>query len=326
MAYRYRSSAVAFVLSGLCACGSGVYAAQFAEYPTRPVRLLVGFAAAGGIDPVARPIAQKLSAIFRQQVIIDNRPGAAGTIAAEIAARAQPDGHTILFIVPAFAINAGLNPKLPFDPIADFTGVTQLADANNVLSVHPSVAANTVKDLVALAKTKPLNFGSSGIGTIGHLAGELFNDLAGTRIAHVAYKGGGPAMVDLVAGHIHMIFASPGTVVPQVKAGRIRALAVTTATRAAALPDTPTIAEAGVPGYEAKNWYGLLVPARTPVAIVRRLSTEVRGVLDMPDIRATLIAQAVDPVPSTPEQFSAFVKAEITKWGRVVKAAGIRAE
>ena len=310
----------------LCACLSGTCAAQTAEYPTRPIRLLVGFATGGGIDPVVRPMAQKLSAIFRQQVIIDNRPGAAGTIAAEIAARAQPDGHTILFIVPAFAINAALQTKLSFDPIADFAGVTQIADANNVLSVHPAVAAHSVKELVALAKTKPLNFGSSGIGTIGHLAGELFNEMAGTRLTHVAYKGGGPAMVDLIAGHIQLIFASPGTVMPQVKAGRIRALAVTTATRAAALPDTPTIAESGVPGYEAKNWYGLLVPARTPAAIVQRLSTEVRGVLGMADIRTTLIAQAVDPAPSTPEQFSAFVKAEITKWARVVKASGLKPE
>jgi len=310
----------------LCACLSGTCAAQTAEYPTRPIRLLVGFATGGGIDPVVRPMAQKLSAIFRQQVIIDNRPGAAGTIAAEIAARAQPDGHTILFIVPAFAINAALQTKLSFDPIADFAGVAQIADANNVLSVHPAVAAHSVKELVALAKAKPLNFGSSGIGTIGHLAGELFNEMAGTRLTHVAYKGGGPAMVDLIAGHIQLIFASPGTVMPQVKAGRIRALAVTTATRAAALPDTPTIAESGVPGYEAKNWYGLLVPARTPAAIVQRLSTEVRGVLGMADIRTTLIAQAVDPAPSTPEQFSAFVKAEITKWARVVKASGLKPE
>ena len=306
----------------LCACLSGTCAAQTAEYPTRPIRLLVGFATGGGIDPVVRPMAQKLSAIFRHQVIIDNRPGAAGTIAA----RAQPDGHTILFIVPAFAINAALQTKLSFDPIADFAGVAQIADANNVLSVHPAVAAHSVKELVALAKTKPLNFGSSGIGTIGHLAGELFNEMAGTRLTHVAYKGGGPAMVDLIAGHIQLIFASPGTVMSQVKAGRIRALAVTTATRAAALPDTPTISEAGVPGYEAKNWYGLLVPVRTPAAIVQRLSTEVRGVLGMADIRATLVAQAVDPVPSTPEQFSAFVKAEITKWARVLKASGIKPE
>ena len=310
----------------LCAYLSGTCAAQTAEYPTRPIRLLVGFATGGGIDPVVRPMAQKLSAIFRHQVIIDNRPGAAGTIAAEIAARAQPDGHTILFIVPAFAINAALQTKLSFDPIADFAGVAQIADANNVLSVHPAVAAHSVKELVALAKTKPLNFGSSGIGTIGHLAGELFNEMAGTRLTHVAYKGGGPAMVDLIAGHIQLIFASPGTVMSQVKAGRIRALAVTTATRAAALPDTPTISEAGVPGYEAKNWYGLLVPVRTPAAIVQRLSTEVRGVLGMADIRATLVAQAVDPVPSTPEQFSAFVKAEITKWARVLKASGIKPE
>ncbi len=204
--------------------------------------------------------------------------------------------------------------------------MTRIADANNVLSVHPAVAENSVKVLVALAKTRPLNFGSTGVGAIGHLAGELFNEMAGIRLTHVAYKGGGPAMVDLIAEHIQLIFASPGTVVPQVKAGRIRALAVTTATRAAALPDIPTISEAGVPGYEAKNWYGLVTPARPPAAIVQRLGSEVRGVLGMADIRATLIAQAIDPAPSTPEQFTAFVKTQIVKWARVVKAAGIKAE
>lgn len=314
---------------GTLVCGLASAAAptaHAADYPTRPIRVLVGFAAGGAIDAMARPIAQKLSAIFGHQVILDNRPGAGGMIAADIAAKAQPDGHTLLFVVPAFAINATLQSRLPFDPVRGFTGVTQIADASNVLSVPALLAANSVKELVALAKTKPLAYGSTGVGSIGHLAGELFNDMAGMRLTHVPYKGGGPAMVDLIAGQIQLIFASPGTVIPQIKAGRIRALAVATLTRSAALPDTPTVAESGVPGYEAKNWYGLLAPARTPNMAVQRLNTDIHGVLAMADVRNILLAQGIDLSPSSPEQFTTFVHAEIVKWSKVVRVAGIKAE
>lgn len=319
-----RCGAVAPML--LWACSSGLWAAQPAEYPTRPVRMIVGFAAGGGIDATARPIAQKLSAIFGQQVILDNRPGAGGNIAAEIVARAEPNGYTLLVIAPAFAINAGLHEKLPFNAAADFTGVTQLVESMNIVSLHPSVPASTVKELVALAKTKPLNYGSSGVGTIGHLAGELFNVMAGTRLTHVAYKGGGPVLADLIGGHIQLVFASAGSVMPQIKAGKIKAIAVTTVGRSALLPNTPTVAESGLPGYEAKNWYGVLAPARTPAAVLERLSKEMGGVLAMTDVRETLLAQGLDPAPSSAAQFTAYVKAEIAKWAKVVKAAGVKPE
>ncbi len=288
--------------------------------------MIVGFAAGGGLDATARPIIQKMSTVYGHQVILDNRPGAGGNIAAEIGARAAPDGYTVLLVAPAFAINAGLHESLPFNPTADFAGVTQLVESANIVSLHPAVAANSIRELVALAKTMPLNYGSSGVGTIGHLAGELFNIMAGTRLTHVPYKGGGPVLTDLVGGQIQLVFASAGSMMPQIKAGKVRAIAVTTAKRAASLPEIPTVAESGLPGYEAKNWYGVLAPARTPSTVVQSLSDEIRDVLGMADVQALLLAQGLDPAPSSPAQFTTYVRAEIVKWAKVVKAAGVKPE
>src|SRR6266568_4436197 len=252
------------------------------EYPAKPVRMIVGFAAGGGTDTTARPIAHKLSELFGQQVIVDNRPGAAGNIATDIVAKANPDGYTILMgTIAALAIYQ----NLPFDPERDLAPVTQAVDSTNILSLHPSVPANSVKELIALARSKSLNYGSSGVGATGHLAGELFNLMTGVKLVHVPYKGGAPAMVDLVAGRVELVFATAASAVPQIKGGKIKGIAVTTAKRSALMPELPTIAEAGLPGYDANNWYGLMVPANTPRAIIDRLNAETVKVLNMPDVK-----------------------------------------
>lgn len=316
----YRVGAATF----LCVSTSGLWAAQTPQYPSRPIRMIVGFAAGGGLDATARPIIQKLSTTYGHQVILDNRPGAGGNIAAEIASRAAPDGYTVLLIAPAFAISAGLHTSLPFNPTADFAGVTQLVESANIVSLHPSVTASSLRELVALAKAKPLNYGSSGVGTIGHLAGELFNMMAGTSLTHVPYKGGGPVLADLIGGQIQLVFASAGSIMSQIKAGKVKAIAVTTATRTAQLPDVPTVAESGLPGYEAKNWYGVLAPAQTPSATAQRLSNDIRNVMGMADVRSILLAQGLDPAPSSPAQFTTYVRSEIAKWAKVIRAAGVK--
>src|SRR3954466_1094489 len=245
-----------------------------AAYPDKPVRMLVGFAAGGGTDTTARVIGIPLAEALGQQVIVDNRPGAAGNIAADIAAHSVPDGYTLLMgTIAALAINPSLYAKLPFDPVKDFEPISLAVSSMNVLVVHPSVAAKNVRELMALAKAQPnkLSYGSSGVGGAGHLAGVLFDQLAGTQTTHVPYKGGAPAMIALVSGEVNMVFSTAETAVPQVKAGKIRALGVTTAKRSALLPDLPTIAEGGLAGYEANNWYGLLAPAKTPQPIIDRL-------------------------------------------------------
>jgi tripartite-type tricarboxylate transporter receptor subunit TctC len=302
-------------------------AAQAAEpYPARPIRMLVGFAPGGGTDTTARPIAAKLSEALGQQVIVDNRPGAAGNIATDITAKATPDGYTILMgTIAALAINPSLYGNLPFDPEKDLAPVIQAVDSTNVLTLHPSVPATSVKELIALAKQKPLNYGSSGVGGTGHLAGELFNVMAGTKMSHVPYKGGGPAMIDLVAGNIHLIFATAASAVPQIKAGRVKGIAVTTAKRSGLLPDLPTISEAGLKGFEANNWYGIVVPARTPRPIITRLNTEVAKILNMPEIKDFLFKQGLDVAPGTPEAFGAYIRSEREKWSKVVKASGAKA-
>jgi len=291
--------------------------------------MLVGFAAGGGTDTTARAIGQPLSEALGQQVIVDNRPGAAGNIAADITAHSVPDGYTILMgTIAALAINPSLYQKLPFDPLKDFEPISLTVSSMNVLVVHPSVAAKNVKELIALAKAQAgkLTYGSSGVGGAGHLAGVLFDQLAGTKMIHVPYKGGAPAIIALVSGEVNMVFATAETAVPQVKAGKIRALGVTTAKRSALLPDLPTIAEGGLPGYEANNWYGLLAPAKTPAAIVERLNREVVKVLNMPNVKEQLFRSGLDASPSTPKEFGAYIKSEMAKWSKVVKASGAKAE
>jgi tripartite-type tricarboxylate transporter receptor subunit TctC len=299
-------------------------AAERGDYPNRPIRMLVGFAPGGGTDTTARAMANKLTERLGQQVIIDNRPGAAGNIATDIAARSNPDGYTILMgTIAALSINPSLYAKLPFDPVKDLQPITRAVDSTNILVVHPSVQVASVKDLVALAKSKPLNGGSSGVGGAGHLALELFNLQAGTKITHVPYKGGGPAMVDLVAGNINLIFATAASAMPHIKSGRIKPLAVTTAKRSGLVPDLPTIAEAGLKDFEANNWYGILAPAKTPRPIVDRLNKEIVAVLNSPDIKAFLFKQGLDVAPSTPEAFAAYIRSEKAKWEKVIKAANL---
>jgi tripartite-type tricarboxylate transporter receptor subunit TctC len=296
-------------------------------YPDRPVRMLVGFAPGGGADTAARPVAQRLSEVLGQQFVVDNRPGAGGNIATEIAARATPDGYSLLVgTIAALAINPSIYEKLAFDPIRDFSPITNMASSINVLVVHPSVAAKTVKELVALLRAKPgsLNYGSSGVGSAGHLSGVLLEHMTRTDITHVPYKGGAPAMGALLGGEVQMVFATAATAIPQIKAGKVRGLAVTTATRAGMLPDLPTIAEAALPGYEANNWYGLLAPAKTPKAIIDRLNAETVKILGSQSVREIYFTQGLEPTPTTPEAFGAYIKSEIAKWSKLVKAAGVK--
>ena len=318
-----------FVRSILCAAATAGFTAAAAadNYPSKPVRMIVGFAPGGGTDTTARPIAQKLGELLGQQVIVDKRPGAGGNIATDIVSKSNPDGYTILMgTIAALAINPGLYSQLPFDPEKDLAPVTQAVDSTNVLSLHPSVAAGSVKELIALAKTKSLSFGSSGVGGTGHLAGELFNVMAGTKLVHIPYKGGGPAMIDLVGGQVQLVFATGASAVPQIKNGKIKGIAVTTLKRSALMPELPTIAESGLPGFDANNWYGVMVPAKTPRAIINRLNAETIKVLSMPDVKTFLFNQGLDAAPTTPEAFGAYIKSERSKWAKVIKTAGVKAE
>ena len=304
---------------------SAVFAAD--PYPTRPVRMIVGFAPGGGTDLTARPVAQKMSELLGQQVLVENRPGAAGNIATEQVARAAPDGYTILMgTIAALAINPSLYGNLKFDPETDFSPVIQVVDATNVLALHSSVPANSVAELIALAKQKSLSAGSSGIGATGHLSIELFNLMAGVKLVHVPYKGGGPAMTDLVGGQVHLVFATTASAIPHIKAGRLKGIAVTTLKRSALLPDVPTISETGLTGFDANNWYGIVVPAKTPRAIINQLNAVVTKILAMPDVRATLQNQGLDPAGGTPEQFGAYIRSEREKWAKVIKTSGAKAE
>jgi tripartite-type tricarboxylate transporter receptor subunit TctC len=298
------------------------------EYPVKPIRMLVGFAPGGGTDTTARALTPKLAERLGQQVIVDNRPGAAGNIATDLTTKAPADGYTILMgTIAALSINPTLYGNLPFDPMNDLAPVTRAVDSTNILVVHPSIPAKTVKELIALAtKDKTLNGGSSGVGGAGHLALELFNVLAGTKITHVPYKGGGPAMTDLLGGQINLIFATAASAIPHVKSGKIRALAVTTSNRSKLVPELPTVAEAGLKGFEANNWYGVVVPAKTPKPIIDRLNRDFTAVLKMPEIQEVLFKQGLDAAPSTPEAFGAYIKSETAKWSKVIKASGAKAE
>jgi len=316
--------ALATIFMGILSIGTAFSAEP---YPVRPIRMIVGFAPGGGTDLTARPVAQKLSELLGQQVIVENRPGAAGNVATEQVAKSAPDGYTLLMgTIAALAINPSLYGNLRFDPETDLAPVIQVVDATNVLALHPSVPASSVQELIALAREKSLLAGSSGIGATGHLAIELFNLMAGVKLVHVPYKGGGPAMSDLVGGQVNLIFATTASSIPHLKSGRIKGIAVTTAKRSALLPDLPTISEAGLAGFDANNWYGLVVPAKTPRAIIDQLNAEVTRVLNMPDVKTTLFNQGLDPAPGTPEQFGAYIRSERAKWAKVIKESGAKPE
>jgi tripartite-type tricarboxylate transporter receptor subunit TctC len=298
-------------------------------YPSKPIRMVVPFAAgAGSNDIMARLIAQKLSESFGQQVVVDNRPGASGIVGCDIVAKAQPDGYTVLMMSLTFAVNPSLFRKLPFDSEKDFAPVTMVASAPLMLVVHPSVPVKSVAELVAYAKANPdkLNFGSGGPGSTPHLAGEMFKMMAGVRITHIPYKGGAPALADLVGGQIQLMLENiPGTL-PFVKAGKLRALAVTDTKRSPVVADLPTLDAAGLKGYELIGWNGLFLPKGTANPIVTKLYSETRQTLMLPDVEERLAQMGAEGVGDTSEHFAVFIKAEIAKWAKVVQAAGIRVE
>jgi tripartite-type tricarboxylate transporter receptor subunit TctC len=307
---------------------TGSVAACAQQYPSKPIRIVIGFAAGGPSDIAARTIGQKLTEKWGQQVIVDIRPGASGNIATEIVAKAPPDGYTLLEPAFAHAVNPFLYSKLPFDAVKDFAPVLLFASIANVLVVHPSIPARSVKELIAFAKTRPgeLTAGSAGNGTASHLAVELLNLMGGIKTTHVPYKGLAPAHTEIMGGQLSMLFDGIVTGMPAVKAGRLRALGVTTAKRWQGTPDIPTMAESGLAGFEVNSWYGLLAPAGTPRDVILRLNSEVARALREPDARERLYSIGAEPMDNTPEEFAAYIAAEMAKWSKVVKAAGIRAD
>jgi len=296
-------------------------------YPVKPVRVVVPYTAGGSMDILSRLISQKMNEAFDQTLIIDNRTGAGGNIGTELVARAAPDGYTLLTAgIGIMAINPSLYSKLPYDPIKDFEAITLLAKMPNMLAVSPALPVKSVSELIALAKAKPgvLNYGSAGSGSNPHILAEYFKLRTNTDIQDIPYKGVPPALSDLIAGQLSMVFATVPTVLPQAKAGRVRALAVTSAKRLALVPELPTIAEAGVPDYEATQWIGMLAPAGTPNDIVAQLNARIVKTLQRADVRERLGTEMVEPVGSTPDEFRAFMKAEIARWAPVVKASGMK--
>lgn len=322
----HRSLCAAACAALLALVSGSTFAAE--EYPTRPLRIIVGFPPGGATDLVARIIGPKLGDALKQQVIVDNRAGANGTIGARLAADATPDGYSLhLGTLGALVISPAIT-KVPYDPLGDFATISMAVQLQNMFLVHPTVAAKSVTELIALAKQKPgaLNYASSGLGSPGHLAGELFKAMAKVDMVHVPYKGGGPALADLLGGQIPVFVAVISTGVPPVKAGRAVALAVTGAKRSSALPDVPTVAETkGMKGYEASNWYGVMAPAGTPRPVIDRLHREVAAVLNARDVRDQLAAQGIEAAPSTPEEFTAYIRSESMKWSKVIRAANLKA-
>ncbi len=298
-------------------------------YPTKPVRMLDGFPPGGGTDYLARVIGRKLTDSFGEPVIVDNRPGATGNLAAEIVARANPDGYTwLMALTSVLAPSHTLYPRMGYNVLKDFAFVTVVASGTYVLSAHPSVPAKSVSELVAIAKAKPggMRYGSSGVAGPLHLAMELLKGRTGIELLHVPYKGAAPVIVALAAGEVQVGFTSVAAAMPMVKAKRLNALAVTSAKRATALPELPTIAESGFPGFDVTPWYGIVVPAKTPAAIVTLLNTEIGKVLRMPDVQANFATQAFEAMGSTPERFRAIIADEVKLWARVIKDAGVKAE
>ena len=316
-----------WAMSLLLACLS--FASWAQGYPNHPIRLVVPFPPGGTTDILARAVAQKLTEAMGQSVVLDNRPGAGGNIGADVVAKSAPDGYTLLMgTVGTHAINPSLYAKMPYDHVKDFVPVVLVAGVPNVLVVNPSLPVNSVADLIKLAKAKPgsINFASSGNGTSIHLSGELFKAMAGVDMTHVPYKGSAPALSDLISGQVQVMFDNLPSSLPQIKAGKLRAIAVTSLKRAPALPDVPTISESGLPGFEASSWFGVLAPAGTPPAVITRLNAEVDKWLQTPEAKEQLLAQGAQAAGDTPEQFAAFIRSETGKWAKVVKASGAKVD
>ena len=318
----FSMSAAAAVLTGGSARAQGTFA-------TQNIRLVVGYPAGGGVDIVARLVAQRLSEKWGQQVVVDNRTGATGIIGTDLAAHATPDGYTLLMGNAAtHAVNVSLFKKLPYDAIRDFVPITLVGRVPEMLVVHPALPASSVQELIALAKSKPgeLTFGSAGSGSPPHLAGELFQSLAKIRLVHIPYKGSAPALTDLIAGQINMYFSNILSAVPYVKGGRLRGLGVTSAKRSVVAPDIPAIAEAGLPGYEDYNWYGVLAPKGTPKAIVDKLHTDIVHVVKSTDVEDRLTKDGAEVIANTPAEFAKFIREEIQKYAQIIKQSGLRTE
>ncbi len=314
----------------LLLANAGAHAADAPQtYPSKPIRFILGYPPGGASDAVARLLVGPMTARLGQQIVIDNRPGAGGNIAGEIVARSAPDGHTwFLGNNGILATNQALYAKMPFDSVRDFAAVVLIATQPSVLVTHPSLPVKTVKDLVALAKARPgqLNYASSGTGTAGHLAGELFKGLTGVSYQHIPYKGGGPAVIDVLSGQVQFMFATAASVIPHTRTARLRALAVTSAQRSPAVPELPTVAEAGIAGFEALTWHGLVVPAATPAPVIARINAEMNAALASSELKDRLATQGVEARGGKAEEFAAFLRAEIPKWTKVVRDSGAKVD
>jgi len=331
--FRETSMKLSFFIGGTIAAFaiSGIAAAQdkaVADYPSKPIRMIVPFAPGGGTDITARTIAQKLTERWGQQVITDNRPGANGTIGADLIAKAAPDGYIFGMISSSHSVNPSLMKKLSYDLVQDLAPITQATTQPYALVVHPSLPAKSMKELIALARARPgaLNYGSSGTGGLSHLSGALLGSLAKIDIVHIPYKGGNPAMIDVIAGQIQMLYSTLLQAQTHIKSGKLRALGVTTAARSPAAPQLPTMQEAGIAGYEVAGWYGVVAPAKMPPAIVAKLNQEIVRILQSPDVKERMSADGSEPVGSTPEQFGTHIKNEVAKWRKLIQETGIRAE
>ena len=297
------------------------------NWPSRPIRMILPFPPGGGTDILGRLIADRLAASLGQPVVTENRGGAGGNVGAEAAARSAPDGYTIVLVAPSLAISPTLYSKLNYDPAKDLAPISLVATVPNVMVTQPSLPGD-LKEFIALVKAKPgaLNFGSGGAGTSNHLAGELFNLVAGTRLVHIPYKGVNLAMQDVLSGNVHLVFIGIPAAAPHIKAGKLRALALVARHRSPALPEVPTVAEAGLPDFEVTTWYGILAPAGTPRNIIDRLNGELVKIMHAPELREKLAATGTEPLTSTPDEFAAYVQKEIAKWGDVIRKAGVKAD
>ncbi|MBI3067641.1 MAG: tripartite tricarboxylate transporter substrate binding protein [Betaproteobacteria bacterium] len=308
--------------------GQAASAGAGQAYPAKPVRIIVELAPGGATDIVARMVAQKLSDSLGRPFVIENRPGAGGSLASALVAKSPPDGYTLLAVSAAYSISPALYPNLSFDPVRDLAPVSRLAESPFLLVAHPSLPVRTVKEVIALAKARPgqLHYASFGPGSSAHLVGEMLRSTARIEIVHVAYKGGPPALADLIGGHIEMMFNLLPIVVPHVKSGRLRAIAVTASKRAPALPEVPTFAEAGIPDFEAGSWYGVLAPAGTPKEIIAKLSSEISRILSLADVRQRLAAEGAEPIGNTPEQFAEQIRRDLARWAKIARDARVRVQ